>query len=157
MIDANQLLVVAEELATSRGRGAPQQAKLRRAISSAYYALFHHLVESSTDLLVNRKNRGTERYALVYRSFEHRRMADTCKRFSSDGSRSQLTRRCATLFVELQTDRHDADYDPDKKLTLSEAKTAIIKARTAMMMLGLDVERERFLFLTALLFKPRSQ
>lgn len=82
-------------------------------------------------------------------------MADACKRISADTGRSPLIRRCATLFVELQADRHDADYDPDRKFTKSDAGTAIAKARTAIMMLGLDVDHERFLFLTSLLFKPR--
>lgn len=155
MIDAEQLLSLADELTSQRGRGAIPQVKLRRAVSTAYYALFHHLLSASTDLLVGRSYRGDERYALVYRAFEHRRMADACKRISADTSRSPLMRRCATLFVELQVDRHDADYDPDRKFTRSDAKTAVTKARTAITTLGLDADRERLLFLTSLLFRPR--
>ncbi len=36
ILQANQLL--------SQGRGRPNQADLRRAVSNAYYALFHYII-----------------------------------------------------------------------------------------------------------------
>jgi hypothetical protein len=156
MIDPAQLLDVAVELSAQPGRGAPRQAKLRRAISSAYYALFHHFLTEASDLLVGQVERSTERYTLVYRSFEHRRMADSCKKISSEVSRSAWIRNCASLFVQLQNSRHEADYDPNKRVALSEVKTAITKARTAINLLSLVADSERRFFLTALLLKSRS-
>jgi len=59
MIDPVDLLDVARLLAMAPARGAPQQAKLRRAISSAYYALFHHLAESATRHFIGADQRQT--------------------------------------------------------------------------------------------------
>ena len=45
-MNPQDLLRIAEELARGAiggGRGRPRQAELRRAISAAYYALFHTL------------------------------------------------------------------------------------------------------------------
>src|ERR1041385_9324269 len=130
MLDANQLLRLAEQLAESPARGAPQKAKLLRAISTAYYALFHRLAAGATDLLVGANARGSQRYLIVYRSFEHKRMADVCRQLVHGTSRTEtgalfhLTlQECATLFIELQQNRHEADYDPGAKIALSDRKS----------------------------------
>ena len=49
------LIRIAESLASGRAgnlAGRPRQAELRRAVSAAYYALFHTLANSCADLLV---------------------------------------------------------------------------------------------------------
>lgn len=163
MLDANQLLIVAAQLADAPTRGAPQQAKLRRAISTAYYALFHRLAAGAADLLVGSNARGTQRYLIVYRSFEHRRIADVCRQIGNGALRTEAGRpfdatlqECATAFVELQQNRHEADYDPFARIALSDAKTAVAKANTAIQRLNNSPEAERLLFLTLLHFKHRS-
>jgi hypothetical protein len=57
----------------------PKQANLRRAVSSAYYALFHLLVEeAAASLVVDRDLR-----RLVRRAFDHAEMKDAAKAFGS--------------------------------------------------------------------------
>ena len=51
----------------------PRQARLRRAISSAYYALFHLLIAET----VKNWKRPQERYSLA-RMFDHAAMGKTC-------------------------------------------------------------------------------
>ncbi len=162
MINPNQLLSVAEQLAEPPARGALQQARLRRAVSTAHYALFHTLVGGASDLLVSANARHSQRYLIVYRSFEHKRMADTCRQVLNSTLRTELgvpfdatIQGCASAFVELQGNRHDADYDPTIKIALSDAQTAVAKARAATTMLQNSPESERFLFLTLLHFKSR--
>lgn len=163
MIDPDQLLDVAASLAERPARGAPRQAKLRRAISTAYYALFHRLVMNASDLLAGANARGTQRYLAIYRSFEHKRMADACRQISSNKVRtdagvplSAMLQDCASAFVELQENRHEADYDPTKRIALSDARAAVSKAVAAMEMLTQAPDGERSLFLTLLHFKQRS-
>jgi len=50
-------------MAAPRG-GAPRQADLRRAISSAYYAVFHAIMAEAADDFVGSTHRHTPRYAL---------------------------------------------------------------------------------------------
>ena len=45
------LIDAARTLAES-GRGRPTQARLRRAVSTGYYALFHTLAASAANLLI---------------------------------------------------------------------------------------------------------
>jgi uncharacterized protein (UPF0332 family) len=162
MIEPHHLLDVAKSLAESE-RGAPKQVKLRRAISSSYYAIFHCFVTAAADLLARADARGTHRYLAVYRSFEHKRMADVCRQVSAGSLKTeegtsfhQLLRQCALAFVELQENRHEADYDPFKKFALSDAQAAISKAGDAIRSLYASPEEERLLFLTFLHFKLRS-
>ena len=162
MLDANQLLTVAAQLAEAPQRGRPQQARLRRAVSTAYYALFHRLVSGATDLLAGGPARGTRRYLIVYRSFEHRRMADVCRQIVNGNLRTEAggcfhgtIHECATIFIELQENRHEADYDPFAHIVLSDAKTAVAKATAAIQMLNNSPENERLDFFTLLHFKLR--
>ena len=167
MIDPHQLIGVARLLATPPRRGAPQQAKLRRSISSAYYALFHHLLESATTELIGADRRQPS-YAIVYRSFEHAELRKSCAQvqvpvlsrevqkavgFASFGPD---VRECATFFVELQQARHEADYNPIAKMSLSDARGAIAKAEGAIAALGRAPAQQRKLFLTLLHFRVRS-
>jgi hypothetical protein len=63
---AADLLEQAAHLAT-RERGRPKKASLRRSISSAYYSLFHLVIDDASRFLV-----GSSRLApTIARSFEH--------------------------------------------------------------------------------------
>ena len=163
MLYASQLLSLAEQLAESPPRGAPKQVRLRRPISTAYYAVVHRLVSGAADILVGAGQlRNSQRYLLVYRSFEHRRMADVCRQVMGGSLRTEsgapfeaAIRQCAAAFIELQEGRHEADYDPIIKIALSDAKTAVAKAPTAIQRLENSPEPERMLFLTLLHFKFR--
>jgi hypothetical protein len=46
---------------------ADRQADFRRAISAAYYGLFHAVLSAAADLFIGAGNRSTGRYELVYR------------------------------------------------------------------------------------------
>ena len=54
------LLKQARHLATKEPR-RPSQASLRRAVSAAYYALFHRLVDEATRMMISRGNRDSLR------------------------------------------------------------------------------------------------
>jgi|SRR5271168_950959 len=111
MAFADDLLEQAYHLANLES-GEPKQASLRRAVSTAYYALFHLLIDEAVGNWGVTRQRST-----LARVFEHRRMKDVCeditRMFYSSGqpaSGAQL-KNVAYAFVELQEKRHIADYD----------------------------------------------
>ena len=63
------LLAQARLLAEKEPR-RPKQASLRRAVSAAYYALFHLLVDEASRRLVGGSNRTALRSSLA-RAFDH--------------------------------------------------------------------------------------
>jgi hypothetical protein len=166
MIDPDGFLDVARLLAKPPTRGAPKQVKLRRAISSAYYALFHHLIETATRHFVGADQRQPS-YAIVYRSFEHGDLRKVCNQAQQLKLSPELQksvgfpafgaeiRECAILFVELQQFRHEADYNPAARISLSDASIAIKKAEDGIANLNRAPKGERIVFLTLLHFRIR--
>src|ERR1700687_3048648 len=122
------LLEQAKHLA-NREKKRPRQASLRRAVSTAYYALFHLLIHEAT-----LNWRRAEQRALLARLFEHGKM-----RAASDRQRGELSayfktkpaagaelecarhlHRVADTFFQAQQQRHMADYDNSKEWTRTE-------------------------------------
>jgi len=58
--------------------GAPRQTDLRRAISNAYYGVFHATLVAAANEVVGVTYRHTARYALVYRSVSHGALRELC-------------------------------------------------------------------------------
>jgi uncharacterized protein (UPF0332 family) len=153
MIDPEHLLQLADELASPPRRGRPRQVRLRRAVSSAYYAGFHSLCTQATDLLVGATEQNTKRYSLVYRSFDHREIRAACLHTDAFG---QEIKDCAQQFLELQAARLEADYNPSKYLTALDVQSLIQRARKVIAALETADEEERKLFLTGFKFKQRT-
>src|SRR5277367_3991443 len=77
----DDLLEQAKHLA-NRERRKPRQASLRRAVSTAYYALFHLLISEAT-----LNWRRPEQRHLFARMFEHGKMKSACERQKAACSR----------------------------------------------------------------------
>jgi uncharacterized protein (UPF0332 family) len=154
---SSELLNTAWLLAkTRRGRGKPRQSDLRRAVSSSYYAIFHHLARSCADLMVGsvKRNRSKHAWNQVYRALEHGAAKNACvdgviKKFPAE------IQDFADTFRQLQEKRHVADYAPDGKLTLSEVLTDIQSAEAAMTAFDGAPIKDRTAFCTFVLFKKR--
>lgn len=120
-----------------RERTRPRQASLRRAISTAYYALFHLLIDEATRTLVARAELRT-RFA---RSFEHGDMKQASRSFGNPQAQSAtLTggitipidlQDVAAAFVELQEARHEADYNVERAFTRVEAQNLVARVGQA--------------------------
>jgi len=98
----------------------PKQASLRRAISSAYYAVFHLLLDEATRLMIP----NNQLRPLARRAFDHgemRRAADLFKQGTLPanlknalGSTAIVPADLQTVarsFSRLQAERQTADYD----------------------------------------------
>ena len=106
------------------GPGRPLETDLRRAVSTAYYALFHSLAECCADELFNRNMRGQPGWVRIYRALNHGRAEEAC-RDRETHSFPIAIREFANLFVDLQQQRHKADYDPLATFDKSEVERVI--------------------------------
>jgi uncharacterized protein (UPF0332 family) len=110
----------------NRDRTRPKQANLRRAVSTAYYSLFHLLISEAVGYWRLKRQR-----SVLARSFDHRKMKGVC-----NGCRSPILeiKGVAVAFVDLQQARHLADYDNSKTWTRMEVNSEVGKARAAFEM-----------------------
>lgn len=128
---AQDLLAQANHLATYQALG-PTQCDLRRAVSTAYYALFHLLVEDTGQ----RWQGGTKASeAGLQRALDHGPMRQVSMQFSTPnwtdwrGSVNVVPlqlRRVAGTFADLQEDRHIADYNNQEPWTNTEVQEILI-------------------------------
>jgi uncharacterized protein (UPF0332 family) len=153
MTEPAQLIAQARNLARQPRQGRPRQVDLRRAVSGSYYALFHTFARLGTDLLVGATERKSDRYLIVYRSYDHGLMLNTCK--SAQAGSSSHLQIAASAFIELQAHRHQADYNPQFKFSRSEVVDFINTAEAAIEAVSDASEDDRNLFLTSLLLKGR--
>jgi uncharacterized protein (UPF0332 family) len=132
---AQDLLQQADHLATYEGVN-PTQASLRRAVSTAYYALFHLLIEDAA----LRWSGSSEAQTGMERGFQHGSMKNTSKQFRQQvwqdwhGNQQAIpsaVRKVASAFVDLQEERHTADYDNHEHWTVTDVKDALNTARSA--------------------------
>ena len=125
------LLEQAKALAR-RDQSRPRQSSLRRAVSTAYYALFHLLIHDSTRSLIT--DAGLRKK--LSRAFDHGEMKTASQAFANPSS-NQLEKlkvglvipkelqEIAATFVSLQEARHDADYNLIKRFTKLEVNDFI--------------------------------
>jgi len=138
---AADLLEQAQHLA-AREQGRPKQASLRRAISTAYYSMFHLLVDDASRYLVA----SSRLRPAVARSFEHQAVRAAAEAIGAisrspnsnhwvrshlnDPISADLTSICDT-FVDLQKHRHKADYDIGIKFTRLQTNDVVSSAHLA--------------------------
>jgi hypothetical protein len=170
ILNPKHLLEQAERLLEPRGSPVViRQADRRRAISAAYYAVFHCTLTAVADQFVGRADRKTARYALSYRSIDHSKLERLCKvakraqidrnseyaKFISADSFGENIRNFASLLLELKEKRSSADYDPSHWVKIADARNAISSARSAIEQFENAQSAEMMTFLTLLVFHPR--
>ncbi len=117
----------------------PRQASLRRAVSAAYYAIFH-LLTSETSRLFAKDDRII---AAINRAYAHGDMNTVSKAVAAGNFPKSINPLKATFavppklqsvaktFVDLQQARHEADYNLGKTFTRSEALALISQVKQA--------------------------
>lgn len=138
------LLDVAEGLADLDPK-KPQQAALRRALSTGYYALFHLVLRACYTRLLNNETERTQFGAVVARDFGHAeiykiatglthsagpRGAEASTYIGTAVLSTALTAFCAAL-VNAKDEREAADYDLDRRFTRSAVRTSLQRIRQA--------------------------
>jgi hypothetical protein len=140
----------------------PKQASLRRAISTAYYALFHLLVREATAALVS--DPGLR--SLVPRAFDHAEMKRACRPFAAGDLTAHLKqitpvvpaelRAVAEAFIDLQQGRHEADYNVATTFRRVDVLGLVQRAEAAFRSWqSVRYQQAATVFLVSLLFTDR--
>jgi uncharacterized protein (UPF0332 family) len=125
------LLAVADLLLEQRGRRNLQKAAMRRAVSSAYYAVFHGVCFVCTRTL-GLWRRDAALTEPVYRMLDHGQIK---KRLSGReaAEAGSVIAEIGVVFAELQALRHLADYSsPSLDVSREEARNTVARARKAV-------------------------
>ena len=120
-----------------QGQTRPNQARMRRSVSSSYYAMFHALARLCADSLVGTQSarRSNKAWVEVYRGLGHSDSLKMCKR-AHEKNFPQSIKDFADAFQQLQVERHRADYDPTARFSKDDAVKYVNMAETAMAALG---------------------
>ena len=105
------------------------QTELRRAVSCAYYAMFHTLAASNADVLVGASPSDRQRWAWrqAYRAVDHRPTRNKLSRASLGGRFPVAIRNFGEVFATAQQLRHSADYDPRSEFSPTDVENVIEK------------------------------
>jgi uncharacterized protein (UPF0332 family) len=128
MAFADDLLSDAHHLA-GRGGKHPKQSSLRRAVSTAYYALFHLLI---ADFISNWSI--TDERARLGRMFEHRKMSGAAVKLRDKRNPMPVEtelKKVIEAFGQLQEDRYEADYDVGRTWSRTEVEETLAMADEA--------------------------
>jgi hypothetical protein len=142
--ESSELIAVARALADGSIGGPRTDAHLRRAISTAYYAVYHKVTRAAAERFMGAGRQTTAGYSVLYRSFDHRHMREMCERLSAPTLKdryrrlfgrdalSQEARDFTAAFAPLQDARHLADYDPEIRFLASDVVSMVDAADVAM-------------------------
>ena len=132
----------------------PSQANLRRAVSTAYYAMFHCLAGCAANLIIGRVRKPA--WHQMYRALEHGKARNACEDKRPMAAFPQEVRHFAKTFVILQKARQQADYALDGRYDKLTVLGAIDMAERAIVRFEQADAQHRRTFVAHVLFKRRS-
>lgn len=147
---SDDFLILAKTLASK-----PDQASQRRAVSSAYYAVFYKFAEVLTLGLLgfNQPAEGgttLSDWLRVYRAIGHDQLEKSIKSFAGRNPEylvytTKFLLDVSTLFSRLKTARHSSDYDPSFVLAAENITTSYAEdAEKAIYLIESIFEHELF-------------
>jgi hypothetical protein len=147
-----RLLALAEELAEKSDRSPTLR---RRAVSTAYYAVFHALAElCANELLGSETGKRSTEYVRVNRSLEHGTLKTAFAAAPLNGLAT--LQKIGNRVVRLQSERIRSDYLPQQSLyTIDQSVDLVKSARIAILSLAKLSLVERRTLAVSLLFKNR--
>ena len=155
-IDWRNLIQAGRDLLNPQQVGnTPTREHVRRAISNAYYALFHVLAENNAAALVGTPSDAatTAAWSRVYRGLDHSRAHRELQRHQPEFS--VQAQGFAKTFSDMQRFRHLADYDHTASFTAHEAMAYLDRVETAILDYTQVATSERVYIATLTLIRPR--
>lgn len=151
------LIATAKDLLLT-AKGSPSEASLRRATSTAYYALFHCLARDCADLLIGEDpgSRSDSAWKQVYRALQHGFARGQCQKTKNMGFPQPIL-EFAQNFASLQIKREEADYDLSAVFVESAVTADIATAELAIQNYGTAAEKDRRAFCVWVLLKQREK
>lgn len=131
-------------------KGKLPSARIRRSISTTYYALFHFLLDEVGKLVVGATNDVKARRRLVGRTVAHKAIKTALDRVRGNTVDQQFAdffrykasiglpvpprfvREMARVFSDAQSKRHDADYNLQEALSARDAQLLHRRVRLAI-------------------------
>jgi hypothetical protein len=144
----DDLLAQAEILARLDPR-KPKQVNLRRAISSAYYAVFHYLIDESCCMQLGAAHAQRPYRNVLARAFTHTVMKTACTGFAGGTLKTAVIKGLprdaggnyvidnaiqgvANAFAAMQEKRNLADYDGSERFKRSDVLVLIEASKDAV-------------------------
>lgn len=164
-IDPEKLIDEAKR-ALQKKQGRPHSVKLRRAVSTAYYALYHSICRQAAAHLL--PNGSLEDQLRIARSFGHRDVKSVCewiagRRDPNDTLTALIDRLkntdisdVATTLFDLQESRHDADYNHLEPFSQQVTASIVSEAEAAIRVLEGAPESDREVFFALVTIRSRS-
>lgn len=160
-MEPNDLIAVARTLAGGGNASDPNETtdtELRRAVSCAYYAIFHTLCRACADVMVGPQASSQLEQGLwnmAYRTIDHGPDRNKCSDADGMSRFSPDLRRFAITLVNLQQRRHEADYDPGTIFDQTQVTQIIDDAEDALAGFNNGPPDEIRLFITYLTSRAR--
>lgn len=148
----NRLLSAADTLLESKPRSA---AYRRRAVSTAYYAVFHALAKLCVEALAVDAERNSDEYLRIYRALDHGNLR---KVFSQSPLNTHPTfKKLGPVIGRLQNERQNADYLPPKQdlFPVDQVRELIGQSRYVVTEISNLQKIDRQILAISLLFKDR--
>ena len=158
-VNPARLMDVAAHLTLSSQDRPEHQERLRRAVSTAYYAMFHTLANSNANALIGAPMNDNDAAAWnrTYRALEHGTARNRFQNNSQMASFPNMVREFADAFTRLQGERHTADYNPSPTFTVSGTLQTIDQARQTIIRFGGASSEVRRDLATYILFGNRPE
>ena len=145
-LDPTALINSADHAVNNVPSGNASREAIHRAISTAYYAVFHAICAINADVQhgVPTSPATAEAWTNTYRQMRHRFATRSLSRHLSN--LTQDAQHLTNGFIDLQIARETADYDPSKIMTVAEANYWIGEARAALIAMQAMTASERHTF-----------
>jgi hypothetical protein len=149
-----RMLELADQLITDRPRSA---AFRRRAVSTAYYAVFHQISKICSEEIASEHEPSSTQYVRVYRSLDHAAIKAVLNEQSL--KKSDRIRRIGESFALLQSERNRADYWPpvSSEFPVRRVRELIATAREAVAELNSLGPTDRQTLVVHLLVKDKAR
>ena len=151
---AAELLRLAHVLGRDAG-GSPRWMARNRAVSTAYYAVFHRVAEFCASELVGAW-KPYPAFSHVYRSLDHGRAKTILDAERKKIGGEEAIRTIGDVFTDLQEKRHRADYDPGYRITSASLSQLLADAALAIAQVDAIPAPERKLLAARLIGRTRG-
>ncbi len=122
--------------------GQPSQEALRRAVSTAYYAMFHALAASNADLIVGARTSANQSdWIATYRSLQHFRAQNPLHGWPH--LFSPYLQNFAVVIDGIKEERENADYNPVMNFAQNQVIAWIDRAEQAILDFNAASPQER--------------
>ena len=120
--------------------------------------MFHCMAQSGADLIVGGSgaDRSLSAWRQAYRAIDHGLVRQRCEKPNIIAKFPTGIKNFANVFVSMQKDRHDADYDPTANFFKSQVLTMISDAEAAIVSFQRSSRKDRRAFAVYVLLNLRS-